>query len=433
MIRFLRTYSSLFICILFLLISGTVFGPLSIPVYLFFLVFWAFRKQHIHIILSMILILVMGDSLEWYLQFFKNLRIVAIMFAAMITIFDLFRRKYKFEAIMWLSLPFWIVSLIGVFRSPVAILSFSKMVSYLLLIMVVLHYIQYHIRKNPARVLADIARLTSWIFLAGLILAVIAPHVAIEGLRYRGIFGNPNGLGIYCTMIYMLLVIQWDLFPKNHKVITVTMILLIISTIISGSRTALGTIGIFTLLYFFYRGSRLKRYSFWMFFLPAGFIFLTIFRIEDIAEMLGLAKYLRVDSLREGTGRFWAWGIGIEKIKETWLIGRGFAYETWYFRSIRDFLNDHGHEGNMHNSFLTFIMNNGVIGFSFFFIFLLAVFRKMRVKKFAIPLLVTGLISAMFESWLNSSLNAFNIIFLLCVITLINYNRIKSYRKRRLA
>lgn len=210
----------------------------------------------------------------------------------------------------------------------------------------------------------------------------------------------------------------------------VAIVLCLVSTVLSGSRTALGTIGIFYILYYFHKRNAVLTTSFYMMILPAGLLFLSFGGLETIVSLFGLEDYLRVESLLTGTGRYLAWSLGLTQIAQNPIIGRGFAWEEIYFHSIEEILVATEHQGGMHNSFLTFIMNNGYLGFLLFVVFLIYLMSRMRAPWFSFPFALAALLSSFFESWLNSSLNAFSIHFFLVIMILIEYPNLMANAKK---
>jgi len=78
------------------------------------------------------------------------------------------------------------------------------------------------------------------------------------------------------------------------------------------------------------------------------------------------------------------------------------------------------HQGNAHNSYLTFWLDTGLIGLILYFIALLRVIVKSaRVNNIALPVFTGFLISANFESWLTASLNPYTIVFVMTITLLL--------------
>ncbi|MEL6842726.1 MAG: O-antigen ligase family protein [Bacteroidota bacterium] len=372
------------------------------------------------------IILIMGDSRAYYFSYYKNLRIVCILLVSIYTIILMTRGKLKFRPLLLGVLPFFLVALLGGLRSPSLGVSLSKMISYFLLIFLTLHFFPYLIHKTKGKVLMDISYLSALVMILGILGIVFYPNVVYLAGRFRGILGNPNGLGIYATLTFPLALCLIELFPHKKHSLRIIMTLITFSVILSGSRTALGTIGIFYALYIFYKRGSVYVFALWAFILPTAYLVIKSVSIERLVQMVGLGEFLRVESLTTGTGRFLAWSMGLAEINRNPFIGKGFAYEEIFFHELEDILIATEHQGGMHNSFLTFIMNNGYIGFTFFLIFLLIMLSKVRARAFGMPFIIAALISATFESWLNSSLNAFTIHFFLVLTLLIEYPRIKA-------
>jgi len=430
LLAFLRTYGSLWGIFFLIHLLGIWYAPLAwLVTALIFSVFLA-RGKHTHLIIFLLIILIMGDSRAWYFDYFKNMRVIGLLIVGMYTLGKLFSKAYSLKRIFLLSLPFFAVAFVASFRNPSIGTSFSKALSYLLLLLVVFHYLPTQLRRHRS-LLKDIALLGMWVLLVGLIMIVMNPNLAYLIGRYRGLLGNPNGLGIYCTLLFPLLLICLDWFPKQKVTWLLGLLLLFVSVLYSGSRTALGSVLIFYFLHWFYRRpGKLAPIMLWGFVVPAMVLFLSGSGLVQLIQSVGLGEYLRVESIATGTGRFLAWGLGFTKILEAPLIGRGFAFEEWYFHSLEEFLITTEHQGGMHNSYLTFIMNTGFIGFGFFLVFFFRLLGSMKPRAYVMPLAVTVIFSAGFESWLTSSLNAFSIHFYLLAVILIEWNQLAPKRLR---
>ncbi|MEZ4825548.1 MAG: O-antigen ligase family protein [Bacteroidia bacterium] len=427
---FIRKYRHLFLLVPVFYILGNIFAPLTYVLLFFVMSFWLIKGKHETAVIALILILAMGDSRMPGMEFDKTLRIIAILLIGVQTIVDLIKRKYAFRKVMLMSIPFFLVAIVGGLRSPEPGTSLSKMVSYFLILLVAFHYLPYHIKRTKGELYLDILKLAAWVLLVGLMFILINYNVAYLLARYRGLMGNPNGLGIYCTMIFMMMMVGRSLFPTEKRFIYILLGLILFSVLLSESRTSLGTIGIFSILYFFYKSGKARKWSLWLFFLPVGFLLFEVFDYEALLKSMGLGEYLRVESLSTGTGRYLAWEIGWRHIQENFWIGRGFAYEEIFFKTQKGFLISTEHQGGIHNSYLTFIMNNGIIGFILIAFFYVRLFSKIKIEKFRMPVIITVLISANFESWLTSSLNAFTVHFLVVLAILMNYYQIeKTIRK----
>ena len=424
MLQFLHTYRSIFLIFPVLFVAGNLFEPLSYLLLLVMMLYWVGNGQDNVMIIAMLFILILGDSRSPSLDFMKNLRILAILMLAMRSMYDMVTGKYRFNRLLLYSLPFFIVAIAGGLLNPRIGTSMAKMLSYFFLLMLALNYFPYHFRRNRGRMIMDIVYVSVVVFFMGLVFIAINPGFVYFGERYRGLLGNPNGLGLYAAMMFPMMMIAWKRFPHKRNTLRLAMGLLIFSVLLCKSRTALGTIGIFYFLYYFHTHGKALKVGLWLFVLPSLALFFLLVDIPALLFSLGVGEYLRAESITTGTGRFLAWGLGWAEILQNPWIGRGFAYEEYFFFQLREMLVTTEHQGGIHNSYLTFLMNNGFIGLLLFLSFLFMLFRKISIPGFGVPFVVAMLISANFESWLNSSLNAFTIHFLMTLTVLIMYPKL---------
>lgn len=386
---------------------------------------WAIRERNNWMLLMFAFTLILGDSRLYFFLPFKGMRYVAISLLFVKTVYDIARGRYAFNRLLVISIPFFLVAMIGVALSPVKGIAFSKAISYFFLLVICLSFVPHYFKKARHQLLNNFLYLAILVYILGLLFLVVSPNWAFLNGRYRGFFGNPNGLGTFSTMMIPFAVMMFNRFPEKKRAAFVLIGLGFFSIILSESRTALGTTSLFFALYLIYKGGKLRRNFFWFFGLPIIVFIFTAVPLETLVGLVGLEEFLRVESLKTGTGRFLAWGLGLTEIQNNLWIGRGFGYEEYFFYQLREFLVSTEHQGGMHNSYLTFLMNNGILGSIPFVIFLIALFRKVKVKKFAFPFIIVVLISANFESWLNSSLNAFTFFFFVILSFLISYKNLK--------
>ena len=429
MLEVLKRYKPVLIAFAVLYVVGNAFAPASWLLLAVIMLRWWQQGRDDYLIIMLLIILIMGDSRAYYFGYVKNLRIVAILVLGIRTFAQVNQGKYKVRPLLWLSLPFFFIALLGALRSPAMGTSFSKLVSYFLLLVVALHYLPYQIKRQP-RLLADIATLGIVMLILGFALIPINRRLVYLIARYRGMLGNPNGLGIYCSVAFPLLLLAWELFPEYKKRWQLGIVMILLSLAYANSRTALGTVGLFYFLHWFYKRGQGAKLSLWLFIIPFLTIFFSLVSPSDLIRMVGLGEELRVESLETGTGRFLAWGLGIDQILRNPYIGRGFDYEAIYFHELAEFLVTTEHQGGMHNSWLTFMMNHGFIGFFFFAVFFLTLLSRMRAPHYAVPFALAMIVSATFESWLTSSLNAFSIHFYLIVMLLVDWPKLVERRRR---
>ena len=424
--------------------------PIGFLVVFFTLAYWYSRRKYEYFIISFILFLILADARSSGLGFNQSLRIPFLFFLMFFSVERIYRRAYGVKKVFFYSIPFFLVSVMCLFRSPTLGMAFAKTVSYFLLVFVVVHYFPYIIIKTKAAILFDVVYFVAGVASLGLLLYLIYPGPVVwKGggtIQYKGFFSNPNGMGIYCTLMVPFTFISSHIYPKKRFLLYYTTIILIISTLLCQSRTAMGCLFLFFAFYFFFVFFRTTNYMFarrigrwasrlflWILLPLAGLILSTV-GLVGLIEFLGLGESLEVHTIASGAGRFVAWQHAIEGInKSGWWFGKGFHYDVQYFRDMSEALRKLGHSGGSHNSYLAFIMNVGIVGLLCFLGFLYKLFSQIKgqAKSFIIPYLAVILFSTNFESWLSSSINYVTIFFYLTIIMLVYFDEFKeAYAER---
>lgn len=380
------------------------------------LLFWK-SERYLELLMGFLLVLVFSDNLDHF-TFAKSFKNVYILFL-FITIFT--RKKYfsPFPTIHVGFIPFLIIATIGLMYAGNFSVSLQKTISYFLLLVVVPFYVVVIHREKGLLGLKDLAWLMVLITLFGILFRVVNPEFSYLAGRFRGLFGNPNGVGIYLFLsfayFFVLQTLYPSLFTRNEK--RFFYIIFIYALLICGSRTAL--LSVFILLLF----TRLYRFSPFI-----GFIILIIimFSLElifqnlvYIIQTLGLEQYFRLNTLEEGSGRFIAWGFAWQKIQDFFFIGGSMGNDEFIMRQNYGMLAKLGHQGGVHNSYLTLWFDVGIIGLVLYFTNFIKLFiQGARKNRVAIPVMFATLFSITYESWLAGSLNPFTII-LFCTITIL--------------
>src|SRR5690606_26458361 len=119
-------------------------------------------------------------------------------------------------------------------------------------------------------------------------------------------------------------------------------------------------------------------------------------------------------------GRYFAWQFAWEKIQPFFFFGGGFATDETIMRSHYRYLERMGHQGGVHNSYLSMWFNMGIVGLLVYFrSFVLLFIKAAKLSKGAVGVLFATLFSIMYESWLVGSLNPYTIM-LLMIMTVIS-------------
>ena len=131
---------------------------------------------------------------------------------------------------------------------------------------------------------------------------------------------------------------------------------------------------------------------------------------------LNLEDYMRVDTLEDGSGRYFAWSFAWDKIQDFFVFGGGFGNDEYIMRQHYAYLNSQGHQGGVHNSYLTMWFNVGVIGVILYFRSFVLIFVK-GAKRIPVSyaIMFAVMFAIMYESWINGSLNPFTVILLIII------------------
>jgi O-antigen ligase len=149
--------------------------------------------------------------------------------------------------------------------------------------------------------------------------------------------------------------------------------------------------------------------------------------IQTVATQFGLSDYLRLNDVEKGSGRLIAWDFAWQEInRNTFFFGNGFDYTNYYFGLNLEKLSLLGHQGNAHNSYLTFWLETGLIGLIFFMFGFVKSFLNMSlVTNFAWPAMFAISFSMFFESWFTAGMNPF-LIQIVLILTLSQLPRLKQ-------
>jgi hypothetical protein len=318
--------------------------------------------------------------------------------------------------------PFILCAAYGLLYSPMLEVSAQKALSYGMIIILVPLFAFMAYKKDKLRFLENIIFFIMIVMALGLILSRVFPGEMYLVGRFRGLLGNPNGLGLFITNGFLLfqLVRQKSpsLFSLNFR--RVFMTLVFISLIMSGSRQSMMVVLIF------YSMSYIFKYSNWLGFisfllLAFGFEFL-IGQIPIVTKLLGLDKTLRVEDIeqiREGSGRAISWAFAWKEIQVDYFAARGLHYTTYIFQYWREEFRALNHMGNAHNSYLTVWLDTGIQGAVALFGGVIYQFIRLSKSNYtALPILCGLAFSFMYESWFAASLNPYTIVVFLIISTM---------------
>lgn len=423
MIKFLKEHLGLLGLILFWAACTVFAGPLLLLVMpLSVMLLWR-RDLWPDLLFGFLITLMLSDmnadvhSMRGF-KLAKNTYILVLAF-----IFLLERQRFEPHAqVFKIFLPMFAYSAFPLLASPAMIVGLQKTFSYMLLFLVVPNYVLYCFRRQ------------GWDFFRNLIFfitfALAAQRIHLElvpwwqthiGGRYRGMFGNPNGLAMFSFLSFMLvsviLHVKKDLLSTRLKVVVYGVIIYYLLK--SGSRASLMSSLIFLVFSRFFRVSPFLGF--------VGFLlFLVITEVASnnlpmIVTALGLEDFFRLHTLTDGSGRYFAWEFAWNKIHENglFLFGGGFGADENIMRQNYEYLRSMGHHGGVHNSYLTLWFDLGIVGLIIYFRSFFLIFLKASKRvPIAFAVMFAVLFSIMYESWLAGSLNPFTIMLLIMLTIL---------------
>jgi O-antigen ligase len=380
------------------------------------------KGYYTEIVLSIALICYLSDNRHWEFNFATIGKDIALLTAC--AFFFLNSKNFPLRSkIYYAFIPFFILAFFLSTRHPTPVLSFQKTLSFFLMVAVIPNYFLRQLYVEGQ----DFLRKTIWmgtilyIIAFGMIFILPVHWTYLEG-RYNGLLGNPNGVGTFSTLFFIVVYIAIEMYPKiftlPQKIIIFGAI--IMSILLASSRNSIFSIMIFMMFARFYKLSP------WIGFVIVIVVALLFQIINEnlpyIITSLGLGAYMRVEHLNDGSGRLIAWTFAMEQIQKYYFfLGRGFAFEEWLFEKNKDWLNMLGHQGGVHNTYLAIWLNTGIVGLCFYLYGFFSNFIKAsRINHLAFPTMFAIMFSISFEAWFQASLNPFTIIALLA-ITLLQY------------
>lgn len=398
--------------------SPTIGMVLVVVSFLLFVAKEMFQEQ----LFSLLFLIVLSDN--YSLFFAQTIKPIILI---LITLNVFMNKEIGMKAPLHKAfVPFFILATLTLFLSPKLDYSFQRYSSYLLLFISIPSYTLFLYKKYKAEFFKNLIYLMVVLIVISLLAKYINPGYAIShGGRLRGMFGNPNGYAIYCVFAVMIFEIARNyigcVFSKWEIIFIYAVLLL--SVWWTGSRSALIATSIFFLF------TRINKLSPFLGFFILIIIIVTYQYIvvitTDILSDFGLAQQLRLkgeQGIETGSGRLVAWTFAWQEIQKNFLLGLGWSYDEILFEDpkVQEKLNALNHQGGVHNSYLIFWLNQGIIGVFAFFTPLIGSFIKASKKSiYALPLMYSCFFMANFEPWLGSSLNPYTILLVIMLTTFI--------------
>jgi len=420
MLDFVKENSQFYMLILIWVIAGIIAPELAMVVIPLTLMLLKKKGRYAEIIVAFAILLYFSDNRKHEFAFAGKTKDIALVLVSLFVMLD--SKQFFSKSKFWYPFTaFFLVASISMFRNPLPMLAFQKTLSFALMFIFIPNYFTREIALDRGE---RMLKLWIWsgtlLYVVALGLSRILPenYTYLVG-RYNGLLGNPNGIGSFSTVFFIMIMLTLQKHPKMFTKPQLVLIFgsLILSVLMSGSRNCIFSILIF--LFF----SRFYKISYWV-----GFVIVIIVAIlfqiinenlPAIINAFGLGDYFRVDHLEDGSGRLIAWTFGWQEIQNNFMLGRGFSYEETLFEENKYWLNDLGHLGGVHNTFLALWLNTGIIGLIVYLVgFFKNFFKAASVNYMALPTMFAILFSCMFEAWFQGSLNPFTIIAILNITLL---------------
>ncbi|MEZ4924472.1 MAG: O-antigen ligase family protein [Crocinitomicaceae bacterium] len=416
--------------LVFMYIMGVWLEPTIYIIFPVVLLMFGMKRRYFELVVVTIWILILSDyrpvenATYQDLQFAKDLKILAPL-----TLFGVFLLNYEdfkpYPKILVYFIPFFVIISIGLTKSHELSAAIQRTFSYLLMYAMIPVYIKkLHIDWGQFFWTSLFTYIIGMLSI-GVLLGFAIPDIGIlEGSdRFKGIFGNPNGAGFFSAIVFILWLIleEFQLIKLSSKERWYTLIILTTSVIWCGSRNSLLTVIIF------YVALRLIKINWFV--AVIGIMSFVIFSeyifyfLVEVISFFGLGDFFRIDTLEEGSGRYVAWSFAwSEIVRNYFFIGGGFGAGEYYMHINYAKLSLLGHQGGIHNSYLSFWFDSGLLGLIAFFGALLRLLLKsMKQNYIALAFAAALFFNLSYESWLIASLNPFTIMFLI-VLTIIVEN-----------
>jgi O-antigen ligase len=430
MLSYLRDELQFFLLIFIWVIVGVYTGPMLFAVLPLTVFLLKSRAMWAEMVFGFLIILVLSDMspLLTPMMVIKSAKNTYVIALALIFALERYR-FYPYSRLFNIFLPFFLYSLFPLVFSNNLAMAIQKTISFAIMYLIVPNYILHNFRIQGWAFMKNLVFFMAVILVAGLGMKLMGDYWAYVGGRFRGLFGNPNGMAIYCYLVIVFATVVMSLNKGlfNWKEKAVVYGILVYFLLASGSRASLVSSLIFLIFHRFFSASPFL-----------GFIGLIgLFgvsevvsnNLETIVIALGVEEYFRLETLRDGSGRYFAWEFTWGHIQDYFVFGGGFANDERIMRKWRLYLERMGHQGGVHNSYLSMWLNVGIVGLVIYLrSFLLLFFKSSKLAPISLAIMFSVLFSIMYESWLVGSLNPYTIV-LLMIMTLVSEEEIAGWER----
>lgn len=431
MLKFLREHWQLVLVMCVWLAVGIIWQQAVYALLPLSVFYFKSRDLWPELLFGMLLVLVLSDmekDMFPVMKVFKDAKNFYVLAISMLLLLET-KRFAPLSSVFNIFLPFFVYALVPLVFSNALFTSIQKTVSYGLMFLIVPNFVLYGFRRQGWVFLRNLVFFMTLILLFGFVVNAIDYEFAHVAGRFRGLFGNPNGMAIYCYLLLMLAsvvnALNKDLFSFRERLVVFGTIIYFL--IMSGSRASLASSAMFLIFHRFFAYSALLGLVGLVFMILA--VEVVSSNLEALIGALGLEQYFRLETLEEGSGRYFAWEFAWGHVQRFFVFGGGFANDESIMRRYRVYLEQQGHQGGVHNTYLSMWLNVGIVGLLIFLrsLFLLF-FKASKLVPMSLAIMFSVLFSLMYESWLVGSLNPYTIV-LLMIMTVVTEPEIANWRE----
>lgn len=309
MLKFLREHWQLVLVMCVWLAVGIIWQQAVYALLPLSVFYFKSRDLWPELLFGMLLVLVLSDmekDMFPVMKVFKDAKNFYVLAISMLLLLET-KRFAPLSSVFNIFLPFFVYALVPLVFSNALFTSIQKTVSYGLMFLIVPNFVLYGFRRQGWVFLRNLVFFMTLILLFGFVVNAIDYEFAHVAGRFRGLFGNPNGMAIYCYLLLMLAsvvnALNKDLFSFRERLVVFGTIIYFL--IMSGSRASLASSAMFLIFHRFFAYSALLGLVGLVFMILA--VEVVSSNLEALIGALGLEKYFRLETLEEGSGRYFAW------------------------------------------------------------------------------------------------------------------------------
>jgi len=322
MLDYYKENIQFYFILLFWLAAGVVGGPLIFLVLPLSLLLMMKKGMHQELFLGFFFILILSDSELDRLEFAKNLKVVYLLLLTGFLIIE--REEFKSSNFLFkIYIPFFLLAIFCLVFTETIFVGFQKTLSYIIMFIIIPKFITKLYKEQGAKALKNIIYFGTTILLIGFVLFFLHKDYVYNDVikRYMGVFGNPNGLGLYCFLLFTLFFTVNDiydgLFSRNDKIIIY--IVMLSSIIMSNSRNGFISVAILIVFDRFFQKSALLGFIVSFILIISNVMFSE--KIPELIKQFGLESFFRLNTLQELSGRAVAWQCAWKNIQHNYFIG----------------------------------------------------------------------------------------------------------------